>query len=132
MAEPIVASYNAEMRKDVEGATFSLRHIEIATNDADGRQQGVVSLCIGPLAVSQARSGEWVLTHLASGRKIESFDWWDDAATAAARLVNEDWSAETLSDPARLKALGATVRAVKDAVARESLLAMIDDKEVPS
>jgi len=72
-----------------KGPLFEFRHIHISL--ATGQQE-VIALVIGPLAVCQAQSGEWRLTHVATGYRVVSFEWWDDCCNAAARLAHLDWT----------------------------------------
>lgn len=106
-----------------EGAAFEFRHIVVAVETGC---QEVIALVHGPLAVCQAQSGEWRLCHVATGYRVLSFDWWDDACKAAARLGGLDWTHASERSHPNHEAIGAEVKRVYAEVLAESAAMMYD------
>lgn len=100
-------------------APFYFSEIRIAC--LEGYQEGVVALVCGALAICQSRHGDWQVTHVASGRRVAQFAWWDEAAKAATALGALDWS----GDVNRLARHGPTVKEVVDRIRDETLSTMV-------
>lgn len=106
-----------------EGAQFAFRHILISL---DTGQQSVIALCHGPLAVCMAQSKEWRLSHIATGYRVLSFEWWDDACKAAIRLGHLDWTHAGEKGHPDHDRIGEEVRRVYAEVLAESAALMYD------
>lgn len=103
--------------------SFEFRHILISLETG---HQSVIALCHGPLAVCMAQSGEWRLSHIATGYMVLAFKWWDDACKAAIRLGGLDWTHAGEAGHPDHALIGAEVRRVFAEVMQESATLMYD------